>query len=82
MRSSLIPIRVFKNGSACGAGPVQPVNEPLYSSLWNADNWATGGREKADWICAPSRGKLTYPIFTLKVITYHIYDWWSIIQHG
>uniref|UniRef100_A0ACD5UAH2 Uncharacterized protein n=1 Tax=Avena sativa TaxID=4498 RepID=A0ACD5UAH2_AVESA len=48
------PIRVFKNSKDLGVR--YPFDQPmkLYSSLWNADDWATrGGREKTDWSKAP-----------------------------
>ncbi|KAE9602411.1 putative xyloglucan:xyloglucosyl transferase [Lupinus albus] len=48
------PIREFKNLE--GAGVPYPKNQPmrLYSSLWNADDWATrGGLVKTDWSQAP-----------------------------
>ena len=50
-----VPIRVFKNTSA-DLGVRYPFSQPmkLYSSLWNADDWATqGGRVKTDWSHAP-----------------------------
>ncbi|KZV44062.1 xyloglucan endotransglucosylase/hydrolase 1 [Dorcoceras hygrometricum] len=49
-----VPIRVFKNNRDLGVK--FPFNQPmkLYSSLWNADDWATrGGQEKTDWSKAP-----------------------------
>lgn len=49
-----IPIRTFKNSKDLGVK--FPFNQPmkLYSSLWNADDWATrGGLEKTDWSKAP-----------------------------
>ncbi|MED6220915.1 hypothetical protein PIB30_049408 [Stylosanthes scabra] len=49
-----IPIRVFKNTESVGV-PF-PKNQPMriYSSLWNADDWATrGGLVKTDWSKAP-----------------------------
>ncbi|XP_065849872.1 probable xyloglucan endotransglucosylase/hydrolase protein 23 [Euphorbia lathyris] len=49
-----IPIREFKNLESIGV-PF-PKNQPMkiYSSLWNADNWATrGGLVKIDWSQAP-----------------------------
>ncbi|XP_039118321.1 probable xyloglucan endotransglucosylase/hydrolase protein 23 [Dioscorea cayenensis subsp. rotundata] len=48
------PIRVFKNNELIGVA--FPKNQPMriYSSLWNADDWATrGGRVKTDWSKAP-----------------------------
>lgn len=49
-----VPIRIFKNSKDLGIK--FPFNQPmkLYSSLWNADDWATrGGLEKTDWSKAP-----------------------------
>ncbi|KAI3866582.1 hypothetical protein MKX03_023794 [Papaver bracteatum] len=49
-----IPIRIFKNSRKVGLK--FPFEQPmkLYSSLWNADDWATrGGLEKTDWSKAP-----------------------------
>ncbi|CAL9768999.1 unnamed protein product [Musa acuminata subsp. burmannicoides] len=49
-----VPIRVFKNSKDLGVK--YPFNQPMkiYSSLWNADDWATrGGLEKTDWSRAP-----------------------------
>ncbi|XP_057867732.1 probable xyloglucan endotransglucosylase/hydrolase protein 7 [Cryptomeria japonica] len=49
-----IPIRVYKNNEAKGI--LYPKSQPMgiYSTLWNADNWATrGGLEKIDWSKAP-----------------------------
>ncbi|KAL4035900.1 hypothetical protein IC575_004610 [Cucumis melo] len=48
------PIREFKNHESSGV--LFPKNQPmrLYSSLWNADDWATrGGLVKTDWSKAP-----------------------------
>ncbi|PKA50407.1 putative xyloglucan endotransglucosylase/hydrolase protein 6 [Apostasia shenzhenica] len=49
-----VPIRVFKNNVRRGV-PF-PSRQPMgiYSTLWDADNWATrGGLEKIDWSKAP-----------------------------
>ncbi|KAL5582595.1 hypothetical protein UlMin_015037 [Ulmus minor] len=49
-----IPLRVFNNMESSGI-PF-PKNQPMrvYSSLWNADDWATrGGLVKTDWTQAP-----------------------------
>lgn len=49
-----VPIRVFKNSKDLGVR--FPFDQPMkiYSSLWNADDWATrGGLEKTDWAKAP-----------------------------
>ncbi|KAF8388482.1 hypothetical protein HHK36_027154 [Tetracentron sinense] len=49
-----IPIREYKNAESMGV-PF-PKNQPMriYSSLWNADDWATrGGLVKTDWTKAP-----------------------------
>ncbi|XP_027176076.1 probable xyloglucan endotransglucosylase/hydrolase protein 23 [Coffea eugenioides] len=48
------PIREYKNPESLGVP--YPKNQPMriYSSLWNADDWATrGGLVKADWSKAP-----------------------------
>ncbi|XP_065850248.1 probable xyloglucan endotransglucosylase/hydrolase protein 23 [Euphorbia lathyris] len=48
------PIREFKNMES--AGVPFPKNQPMriFSSLWNADDWATrGGLVKTDWSQAP-----------------------------
>ncbi|RVW67871.1 putative xyloglucan endotransglucosylase/hydrolase protein 23 [Vitis vinifera] len=48
------PIREFKNSESIGVP--YPKNQPMriYSSLWNADDWATrGGLVKTDWSQAP-----------------------------
>ncbi|KAF9617338.1 hypothetical protein IFM89_035319 [Coptis chinensis] len=49
-----VPIRVYKNNEAKGVA--YPNSQPMgiYSTLWEADNWATrGGLEKIDWSKAP-----------------------------
>lgn len=49
-----VPIRVYKNNEARGIP--YPKSQPMgvYSTLWEADDWATrGGLEKIDWSKAP-----------------------------
>ncbi|XP_008799440.2 probable xyloglucan endotransglucosylase/hydrolase protein 23 [Phoenix dactylifera] len=49
-----IPIRVFKNNEAIGVPFPEKQPMRLYSSLWDAENWATrGGLVKTDWSKAP-----------------------------
>ncbi|KAH7861673.1 hypothetical protein Vadar_029177 [Vaccinium darrowii] len=49
-----IPIRVFNNNEAIGVPFPTSQAMRVYSSLWNADEWATqGGRVKTDWTKAP-----------------------------
>ncbi|GFP90869.1 probable xyloglucan endotransglucosylase/hydrolase protein 23 [Phtheirospermum japonicum] len=54
------PIRQFKNLESKGLS--YPKNQPMwiYSSLWNADDWATrGGLVKTDWSQAPFTASYT-----------------------
>ncbi|XP_014491871.1 probable xyloglucan endotransglucosylase/hydrolase protein 8 [Vigna radiata var. radiata] len=49
-----VPVRVFKNNGE--ANNFFPNEKPMYlfSSIWNADEWATrGGLEKTNWKLAP-----------------------------
>ncbi|CAN6458029.1 unnamed protein product [Victoria cruziana] len=49
-----VPIRIYRNTDA--TKDVFPNEKPMYmfSSIWNADDWATrGGLEKTDWKNAP-----------------------------
>lgn len=49
-----IPIRVFENQESIGIPFPKSHPMKLYSSLWNADQWATrGGLVKTDWSKAP-----------------------------
>lgn len=48
------PIREFKNSESLGVPFPKNQAMRIYSSLWNADDWATrGGRVKTDWTQAP-----------------------------
>eukprot|EP00258_Populus_trichocarpa_P034895 XP_024450914.1 xyloglucan endotransglucosylase/hydrolase protein 15 [Populus trichocarpa] len=49
-----IPIRVFQNLESIGVAFPNKQAMRIYSSLWNADDWATrGGLVKTDWTQAP-----------------------------
>ena len=49
-----VPIRVYKNNEARGIPFPKFQSMGVYSTLWEADNWATrGGLEKIDWSKAP-----------------------------
>jgi len=49
-----IPIRVFRNYQSEGIAYPNQQGMRVYSSLWNADNWATrGGLIKIDWNSSP-----------------------------
>ncbi|KAE9607560.1 putative xyloglucan:xyloglucosyl transferase [Lupinus albus] len=49
-----LPIRVFRNYENEGIAYPNKEGMRVYSSLWNADNWATrGGVVKTDWSNAP-----------------------------
>ncbi|KAK1377636.1 Xyloglucan endotransglucosylase/hydrolase [Heracleum sosnowskyi] len=49
-----IPIRVFRNYENEGIAYPNKQGMVVYSSLWNADNWATrGGLVKIDWNSGP-----------------------------
>lgn len=55
-----IPIRVYKNYLDDGI-PYPSLKRPMraYSSIWNADSWATrGGLDKIDWSKAPFVARL------------------------
>ncbi|KAG6505738.1 probable xyloglucan endotransglucosylase/hydrolase protein 7 [Zingiber officinale] len=63
-----IPIRVYKNNEARGVP--YPNSQPMgvYSTLWNADDWATrGGLEKTNWAAGPF--KAYYKDFDIEACT-------------
>ncbi|XP_057847258.1 xyloglucan endotransglucosylase protein 1 [Cryptomeria japonica] len=48
------PVRVFKNSEDLGVAYPKNQAMRIYSSLWNADDWATrGGAVKIDWTKSP-----------------------------
>lgn len=54
-----LPIRVFRNYENEGIAYPNKQGMRVYSSLWNADNWATrGGLVKIDWNSAPFTARL------------------------
>lgn len=49
-----IPVRIFRNHEKYGVAFPKDQPMKIYSSLWNADDWATqGGLVKTDWTKAP-----------------------------
>ncbi|XP_062187957.1 probable xyloglucan endotransglucosylase/hydrolase protein 8 [Phragmites australis] len=51
-----VPIRVYPNDAGKPGNSFFPIAKPMYvfSSIWNADDWATrGGLEKTDWTKGP-----------------------------
>ncbi|KAK9698420.1 hypothetical protein RND81_08G103000 [Saponaria officinalis] len=66
------PIREFKNTESLKGVPF-PKSQPmrLYSSLWNADDWATqGGRVKTNWSSAPFTASFTNFNATACVVSF------------
>lgn len=53
------PIRVFRNYENQGIAFPNKQGMRVYTSLWNADDWATqGGRVKTNWTNAPFTASL------------------------
>ncbi|XP_006366190.1 probable xyloglucan endotransglucosylase/hydrolase protein 25 [Solanum tuberosum] len=64
-----IPIREYKNLERLGVSYLKFQPMRLYSSLWNADDWATqGGRVKTNWKLAPFVA--SYKNFTYEACIY------------
>ncbi|KAK6151824.1 hypothetical protein DH2020_014459 [Rehmannia glutinosa] len=56
-----IPIRVYRNYESVGIPYPNQQAMRVYSSLWNADSWATrGGLDKIDWTKAPFIARLRH----------------------
>lgn len=56
-----IPIRVFRNYENEGIAYPNKQGMKVYTSLWNADDWATrGGLVKTNWSGAPFIAKLNH----------------------
>ena len=78
-----VPVRVFSNNEK-RAGVPYPQTQPMgvYSSIWNADDWATqGGLVKTDWSHAPFIS--TYKNFSIDACehsaatTASCFSWWD-----
>ena len=83
-----MPIRVFRNYENEGIAYPNKQGMRVYSSLWNADIWATqGGRVKIDWKVAPfiaryrsfrARAcKWNGPVSTSQCASNTAANWWS-----
>lgn len=56
-----IPIRVFRNYENEGIAYPNKQGMRVYTSLWNADDWATrGGLDKANWSGAPFVARMNH----------------------
>ncbi|KAJ6914083.1 xyloglucan endotransglucosylase/hydrolase protein 26 [Populus alba x Populus x berolinensis] len=83
-----VPIRVFRNYENEGIAYPNKQGMRVYSSLWNADIWATqGGRVKIDWKVAPfiaryrsfrARAcKWNGPVSTSQCASNTAANWWT-----
>eukprot|EP01018_Ginkgo_biloba_P003171 Gb_22345 [translate_table: standard] len=64
-----VPIRVFRNNEKRGVAFPKRKGMGVYSSIWNADEWATkGGLVKTDWSHAPFVS--TYKNFDIDACQY------------
>jgi len=75
-----VPIRVFSNNEKRGVPYPQTRPMGIFSSIWNADDWATqGGRVKTDWSHAPFLS--TYKNFNIDACKYSTgsscSSWWD-----
>lgn len=65
-----VPIRVYRNYESQGIPYPNAQAMGVYSSLWNADSWATrGGLDKIDWTNAPFIAKCRN--FTRRACTWN-----------
>ncbi|XXG48061.1 hypothetical protein AAC387_Pa02g2600 [Persea americana] len=83
-----LPIRVFPNYESMGIPYPNKQAMKVYSSIWNADNWATrGGLVKIDWSGAPFTAgfrrfraracKWNGPISIVQCALTSTTNWWS-----
>ncbi|XP_059638173.1 probable xyloglucan endotransglucosylase/hydrolase protein 26 [Cornus florida] len=83
-----LPIRVFRNYQIEGIAYPNQQGMKVYSSLWNADNWATrGGLVKIDWNCAPFTASFRHfrarackwdgPFSTIQCTSPSPANWWN-----
>lgn len=83
-----LPIRIFRNNEKMGIPYPNRQGMRAYSSLWDADDWATrGGRVKIDWNSAPFIARLQRfrprcckwngPISITQCASNSTGNWWS-----
>nr|WKV32409.1 xyloglucan endotransglucosylase/hydrolase [Larix kaempferi] len=75
-----VPIRLFRNNEKVGVPYPQSQPMGVYSSIWNADDWATqGGLVKTDWSHAPFIS--TYKNFSIDACEHtsktRCSSWWD-----
>ncbi|OVA08586.1 Glycoside hydrolase [Macleaya cordata] len=88
-----IPIRVYRNYESEGVAYPNKQGMRIFTSLWNADNWATrGGLEKIDWNSAPFTAtfrrfraracKWTGPVSITQCATNSPANWWTSASYS